>query len=297
MLPVLKFAADGKDHSVSEFRESVSSLMAISEEDMQEMLPSGTKTRYEDRVNWSITYLYSARLLVRVRRGVYRISERGQDLLKTKPEKLTVSVLSQYPEFVEFSAPRHNEADRRQSESAGCIPIPQTPEERIEIGFQELNGSLADEILEMVKRGSPSFFEQLVVRLLVAMGYGGSIQDAGKAVGKTGDGGIDGIIKEDKLGLDNVFIQAKRYTDQPVGSKTVREFIGSLTVRRARKGVLISTSTFTSDAISCVQNLDQRIVLIDGRQLADLMIEHNVGVTVAKSYELKKIDQDFFEGD
>lgn len=140
-------------------------------------------------------------------------------------------------------------------------------------------------------------FEQLVVRLLVAMGYGGSILDAGHAVGKTGDGGIDGIIKENKLGLDNVFIQAKRYTDQSVGSKIVREFIGSLTVKRARKGVLITTSTFSPDARSCVQNLDQKIVLIDGRQLADLMIEHNVGVTVAKTYDLKKIDLDFFESE
>lgn len=297
MLPVLKFAADGKDHPVSEFRSQIAPIMAIPEDDLKEMLPSGLKTRYEDRVTWSITYLFSAKLLSRPRRGVYNITERGQRLLATNPVKITAALLTRYPEFVEFNRPRRGGGDNSISET-DPVPIQtQTPEERIECGFQELKNSLAAEVLETVIKGSAQFFETLVVKLLVAMGYGGSIQDAGRAVGKTGDGGIDGIIKEDKLGLDNVFIQAKRYSEQPVGSKVVREFIGSLTVHRARKGVLITTSTFTGDAIACVKNLDQRIVLIEGKQLAELMIEYDVGVTVATTYQLKKIDQDFFDGE
>ena len=295
MLPVLKFAADGKERPISEFRAKIAPIMAISEGDRKEMLPSGLKTRYEDRVNWSITYLFFAKLVSRPRRGVYQITERGKQFLATNPDKVTVSLLSQYSEFVDFNRPKHGGGNNDNGAIDTGLIQTQTPEERIECGFQELKASLANEVLGSVKKGSAEFFERLVVKLLVAMGYGGSIQDAGKAVGKTGDGGIDGIIKEDKLGLDNVFIQAKRYSDQSIGSKTVREFIGSLTVHRARKGVLISTSTFTADAITCVRNIDQRIVLIDGKQLAELMIEHDVGVTVAKTYQLKKMDQDFFE--
>jgi restriction system protein len=271
--------------------------MELSNEDRSEMLPSGLKTRCEDRINWSVTYLFQAKLLERPRRGIYHVSERGVELLARGPEKITVSLLSQYPEFVEFNRPKHNNDDSTDPEPDSGAPQTQTPEERLESGFKELNDALATEVLNLVKESSPDFFERLVVRLLVAMGYGGSIQDAGKAVGKAGDGGIDGIIKEDKLGLDNVYLQAKRYTEQTVGSRIVREFIGSLTLRRARKGVLITTSTFSPDATACVSNLDQRIVLIDGRQLAELMIEHSVGVTVAKSYQLKKLDQDFFEGE
>lgn len=300
MLPVLRLAADCQEHPLSDFRARIAPMMSIPDEDMKEMLPSGLKTRYEDRVMWSITYLYSAKLLSRPRRGVYQITERGQQLLATNPEKVTVSLLNQYPEFVEFNKPKHNNGDNGNGGKDGTDLDPiqtQTPEERIESGFQEMKDSLASEVLETVKKGTAEFFERLVVKLLVAMGYGGSIQDAGKAVGKTGDGGIDGIIKEDKLGLDNVFIQAKRYSEQSIGSKIVREFIGSLTVHRARKGVLITTSTFTADAIACVKNLDQRIVLIDGKQLAELMIEHDVGVAAAKTYTLKKLDQDFFEAE
>ena len=226
MLPVLTFAADGKDHSISEFRSKIAPIMAISDVDIKEMLPSGTKTRYEDRVNWSITYLHSAKLITRAKRGVYQITDRGCQLLGTKIKKITVSLLNQYPEFVEFNKPKHNGVEKSVPEPTSIAILTQTPEERVEGGFQELKNSLASEVLEAVKKASSIFFERLVVELLVAMGYGGSIQDAGKAVGKTNDGGIDGIIKEDKLGLDNVFIQAKRYTDQSVGSKTVREFIG-----------------------------------------------------------------------
>lgn len=297
MLPVLKFASDGSEHPAAEFRAKIAQLMGLSEQDQKDMLPSGGKTRYEDRVMWSITYLYFAKLITRPKRGVYQITTRGQQLLATKPEKITVLLLNQYPEFVEFNKPKHGGGDKPDLEVANNPLITLTPEERIEGGFRELQDSIATEVLEAVKKASANFFEQLVVKLLVAMGYGGSIQDAGRAVGKTGDGGIDGIIKEDKLGLDNVFIQAKRYADQSVGSQTVREFIGSLTVHGARKGVLITTSTFTPDAIRCVRNLEKRIVLIDGKQLVDLMIEYDVGVAVAKTYQLKKIDQDFFEGE
>ena len=171
----------------------------------------------------------------------------------------------------------------------------ETPEERLETNFGELQVSLASELLESVKKSSPEFFEELVVRLLVAMGYGGSVVDAGKAVGKSGDDGIDGIIKEDKLGLDVIYVQAKRWRDTVVGRPVVQAFAGSLEGHRARKGIIITTSTFSQDAREFIQRIEKKIVLIDGKQLAELMIDHNVGVNVAKTYHFKKVDHDFFE--
>jgi restriction system protein len=297
MLPVLNLAADGNEHAVAEFREKLADAMGISVADQEDLLPSGTMTRYQNRIYWSVVYLCKAGALRRPRRGVVQITERGRSLLAEQPGKITIGLLNRFPEFVEFHQPRKSNGERIDLDGDSIITSPQTPEERLESGYQELRNALAIEVLELVKRAPADFFERLVVTLLVAMGYGGSISDAGRAVGKSGDGGIDGIIKEDKLGLDNVYIQAKRYTEQSVGSKVVREFIGSLTVHRARKGVLMTTSTFTPDALASVRNLDQRIVLIDGQQLAGLMIEHNVGVATSKVYELKKIDQDFFDGE
>ncbi len=296
MLPVLRFMADGKPHSIAELRDHIPDLMGISEEDQKDRLPSGLKTRCEDRINWSVTYLFQAKLLERHKRGIYNISDRGRDLLATDPSKITVALLSQYPEFVDFHKANHNGTEK--SEPANVpSPATQTPEEVLENTYQQLRDALAAEILDVVKTSKPEFFERLVVRLLVAMGYGGSIQDAGRAVGRAGDGGVDGIIKEDKLGLDNVYIQAKKWTDNAVGVKELRALVGSLSANRATKGVLITTSTFTKDAEDEVKKFREKIVLINGLQLAQLMIEHDVGVAVHKSYLVKKLDQDFFEGE
>jgi len=226
------------------------------------------------------------------------IADRGRELLTENHPKITVKILQRYPEFVEFTKGDSTPVVSHSSApTASDVEGGQTPEERLEFSHQEIQRSLATEVLDAVKRSSPLFFENLVVNLLVAMGYGGSIEDAGKAVGKSGDEGIDGIIKEDKLGLDFVYIQAKKYTDNAVGRPAVQAFAGSLEGHRARKGVMISTSTFSQDAREYVKKIEKKIVLIDGKQLAELMIEHDVGVTLAKTYRVKKLDQDFFESE
>lgn len=296
MLPMLKITADGGEHSMADFRERLSREMGLSPEDLQEKLPSGIQTKYQNRVAWSAVYLYRAGVLGRPRRGVFQITDRGRNLLVEKLEKITVRLLDRFPEFRDFRERRHDGPDDVPRKPISPeIDTAQTPEERLELSFQDLQNSLANEVLDAVKRASPGFFEQLVVKLLVAMGYGGSIQDAGRAVGKAGDEGVDGIIKEDKLGLDVVYVQAKKWIDTVVGRPVVQAFAGSLEGHRARKGVMITTSTFSQDARDYVQRIEKKIVLVNGKQLADLMIEHDVGVNVTKTYRIKRLDQDFFE--
>ncbi len=296
MLPMLKIAADGSEHPMADLRERLSREMDLSPADLQERLPSGMQTKYQNRVAWSAVYLYRAGVLDRPRRGVFQITDRGRNLLAEKPEKITIRLLDRFPEFKDFRDRRPDSPDDVPLKPISPeIDTVRTPEERLELSFQDLQNSLANEVLDAVKRASPEFFEQLVVKLLVAMGYGGSIQDAGRAVGKAGDEGVDGIIKEDKLGLDVVYIQAKKWADTVVGRPVVQAFAGSLEGHRARKGVMITTSTFSQDARDYVQRIEKKIVLVDGKQLADLMIEHDVGVNITKTYRIKRLDQDFFE--
>lgn len=291
MLPVLQHCADGQEHKTGETTDAVADKLGLSEADRQELLESGVQTRLKNRIAWSLIYLERARLLERVRRGCYRITDRGRTVLNENPERIDKSYLKRFPEFVEFATVRTTasgeEADSSE-EDAGL-----TPEERLESAYRSLRKALAAELLEKVRQCSPQFFENLVVDLLVGMGYGGSRTDAGRAIGRTGDGGIDGIIKEDRLGLDVVLIQAKRW-EAPVGAPVVRDFAGSLEGQRARKGVLITTSRFTSDAAEYVSRIEKKIVLIDGEQLAELMIDHGVGVMETARYALKKIDSDYF---
>ncbi len=238
-----------------------------------------------------MVYLAKAGALERVRRGVFRITDRGRELLALNVSKLTIKHLSVYPEFVAFhKSPQkgdENEPEDREKK--------ETPEEQLENAYKVLRDALATDVLEAVKKTSPSFFEEVVIELLVAMGYGGSVEDAGKAIGRPGDGGIDGIIKEDKLGLDFVYVQAKRWSGS-VGRPVVQAFAGSLEGVRAKKGVFITTSSFTQDALEYVRKIEKRIVLIDGEQLADLMIDNNIGVNISKTYEIKRLDSDYFEG-
>ncbi len=301
MLPMLKRCADGGEHPLAFFLAELAGDMAISQEDTKERLPSGTQTRYQNRVYWAAVYLHRAGCLERVRRGVFKITVRGQKILADKPEKITIKLLNQFPEFKVFHQGKAVAAAAESPASATNTGSEaddrQTPEETLESSYQALQNSLASEILDAVKKMTPEAFEQLVVTLLVAMGYGGSLQDAGKAVGRAGDEGIDGMIKEDKLGLDTVYIQAKKWLDAVVGRPVVQAFAGSLEGHRARKGVMITTSTFSQEAKGYVQKIEKKIVLIDGKQLAQLMIEHDVGVTVTKAYTLKKLDQDFFEAE
>jgi len=266
----------------------VANLFNLSDQERNELLPSGQQAIFNNRVGWARTYLKKAGLIEAPRRAYNRITARGLDVLKQKPEKIDVSYLSQFDEFREFKALRHEKTDETEIESNN-----KTPQEVLESAYQKIRTELADSLLERLKICSPAFFERLVVEVIVKMGYGGTRQDAGKAIGKAGDGGIDGIIKEDKLGLDTIYIQAKRW-ENIVGRPEIQKFVGALTGQRAKKGLFITTADFSAEAKEFVSRIDTKIVLIDGEMLADLMIEHNVGMSTIAAYELKKIDLDYF---
>ena len=289
MYPLLELAADGEVHSMDEAYEVLAERFRLTEEERAELLPSGRQSRYENRVGWARTYLTKAGLLESTGRGQFKITPRGLDVLKSGITDIDKSYLYQFPEFVEFRRRDRGNAESEVIEDAG-----KTPDEQLELLYLELEKQLAHELLERIKQCSPAFFERLVVQLLVAMGYGGSVSDAGKAVGRSGDDGIDGIIKQDRLGLSNIYIQAKRWNNTVPG-EVVRAFAGSLALKKASRGVIITTSDFSEGAIKAAEQLGN-IVLIDGETLAQYMIEYNVGVTVAARYEIKRIDRDFFEG-
>lgn len=296
MLPFLEFISDGQEHHVSELFTHLAQRFSIPEETLKELLPSGRETRFKNRVYWARVYLGQAKLLETTGRGRFRITERGKQLLSTKPPHIDIKLLSQYPEFQEFRG--KSQGQEEVAEQPNQEPeINQSPEENLETSYQVLRQQLAQNILEYVRKAPPDFFEQLVVDLLVAMGYGGSRKDAGQAIGQSGDGGIDGIIKEDRLGLDIVYLQAKRW-ESSVGSPEVRNFTGSLEGHGAQKGVLITTSKFTRDAIEFAKRLQQKkLVLIDGETLAELMMDFGVGVSHVATYTVQKIDPDYFELD
>lgn len=291
-LPFLKHLADGKNHRLSDLYEDLAKELALSADDRSEMLPSGKQLKYKNRIGWARTYMKKAGLIESPARGECRITSRGLEVLANPPDRLTVKFLKQFPEFKEFhtykpSAPLdpHTEAD----DDSGA-----TPEEALEQAHQTLKDDVTQELLDRVKSSHPSFFEALVVELLLRMGYGGSREDAGKTIGRSGDGGIDGVIKEDRLGLDFVYIQAKRW-ENTVGRPVVQAFAGSLEGARAKKGVLITTSSFSAEARQYISQIEKRIVLVDGEELASLLFEHNLGVSPVASYEVKKVDTDYFE--
>jgi restriction system protein len=256
----------------------------------QEMLPSGRQATFDNRVGWARTYLKKAGLLKTTRRGYFQITPRGQAVLQKNPPNINVKFLEQFPEFIEFKTLKHDSIGNAE-------PDPEvdekTPEESLEAIVQGLNQNLASEILDNIKNCSPSFFETLVIDVLVKMGYGGTRKDASKIVGRSGDGGIDGTINEDRLGLDIIYVQAKRW-ENPVGRPEVQKFAGALQGFRAKKGIFITASTFTSEARDFVSRIDSKIILIDGQNLAQYMIEFGVGVSTKEVYEIKKIDLDYF---
>ncbi len=290
MLPLLKIVSDGEVHSTNEVIETLASQFKLTEDDRRELLPSGNSRRFNNRVGWARTHLKKAGLIEYPERGKYQITKRGLQVLESEPIEITVSFLKQFSGFMEFIKPveRITEPDQTIEQTR------ETPEEILESSYQSLRSELARDLLDRIKQCSSEFFENLVVDLLVAMGYGGSKQDAGQAVGRSGDGGIDGIIKEDRLGLDVVYIQAKRW-EGTVGRPTVQTFAGSLDGQRARKGVLITTSRFSTEAKEYVGLIEKKIVLIDGEQLAQLMMDHSVGVSEIAHYVVKRVDQDYFE--
>ncbi len=292
MLPVLHLAGDGAEHPISEIRQRIARDLELTPDELAEKLKNGTGL-LANRLTWALMYLRKAELLSRTGIGAYRITDRGVALLKRNLPKITVKTLHEYPEIVQMY-PKGRSAPVSTAQPKTGQEQNLTPEEQLENSFQLLRDALADEVLEVVKNSIPSAFERIVVDLLMAMGYGGSLEDPGQVVGKSGDGGIDGTIKQDKLGLDVVYVQAKRWQDN-VGSPEVMKFCGGLTAHHANKGVLITTSHFSRDALEFVTKIPQKIVLIGGKQLAELMIEHDVGVGAKKSYTLKRIDQDYFE--
>jgi restriction system protein len=292
MLPLLKFTADEKVHSLLEAVEYIAKQFKLNEAEMNELLPSGTQTIINNRVGWARTYLKKAGLLEDPKRARFQITQRGLDLLKEKPEKINIKYLERYEEFIAFRLKKGN-----QNEKIKTIEVDKedhvTPEESIEFGYKKINESISEEIIAKIKECSPEFFEKLVVELLVKMGYGGTLKEAGQVLGKSGDGGIDGIIKEDKLGLDVIYIQAKRW-ENVVGRPEIQKFAGALLGQKAKKGIFITTSWFTADAMDFAKNIDNKIVLIDGELLTDLMIENDLGVNTYKTYNLKRIDSDYF---
>lgn len=297
MLPLLRFAGEKKDEtSTGESVEVLAKEFGLTAEDLKEMLPSGIQSTFVNRVGWASTYMKKAGLLEATRRGYYRITSRGQDLLKKQPKAINVKLLKQYPEFLEFQQLKGTRGGEKVSSSGGAPDISTaTPSEALESAYENLRDELSDELLARLKKSSPTFFERVVVELLVKMGYGGSRADAGKAIGRSGDGGIDGIIKEDRLGLDVVYIQAKRWDNNSVGRPDVMQFAGALQAQKANKGIFITTSRFTDDARSYVSQIGSKIVLIDGEQLTNLMIENDVGISTVSLYPVKKIDTDYFD--
>jgi restriction system protein len=294
MRPVLATVQNGAPLPLNEVRERVADQFQLSEDERKELLPSGNQTVINNRVGWARTYLNKAGLLCIPAKGMVQITPGGLNALADGPERITVRWLKQFPEFANFHTAKPQVTDLP---AALDIEISETtPDEQLAQAHQALVQSLADELLALVRAATPSFFEQLVVDLMIAMGYGGSRKEAGKATQATNDGGIDGIIKEDKLGLDVIYLQAKRWTNT-VHRPEIDKFIGALTRQRARKGVFITTSDFSDGARTAALGLDIKVVLIDGVELAGLMVENNLGVSVKQVYEVKQLDSDYFAGE
>ena len=295
MLPFLTLLRDGKEWPIRELGEVLAGHFGLTPAERAQMLPSGQTGIFVNRVGWARTYLKKAALIESPRRGVFTITTRGLSVLAEDVKALDSKYLSRFPEFQEFQRASQSQIDNTATSiDISASEAEATPEEDIENAYQGLRQQLAQELLAKILTCSPTFFEYLVVELLVKMGYGGSRKDAGERIGQTGDGGIDGIIKEDRLGLDTIFIQAKRWHGS-VGRPEIQKFVGALQGQRARKGVFITTSTYTADATAYAGQIDTKVVLLDGQKLASLMIDFDVGVSVAASYTVKRIDSDYFE--
>jgi len=293
MLPLLRVASDGKEHPLAKVREMLAEEFKLTQAEQDERLPSGRQSRFANRVAWAKVYLEQGELLHSPRRGYLQITDRGHEVLKASPPRIDIKFLEQYPEFVEFRTQKADSSKPPVNVATNSAEA-ETPEEILETAHAKMRASLAAEVLARVKGSSPEFFEKLVVELLLKMGYGGSRADAGQAVGKTGDEGIDGVISEDRLGLDIVYLQAKKW-DGSVGRPEIQKFVGALHGKRAKKGVFITTGSFSSEAAAYVEHIDPKVVLIDGRRLAEFMIDFDVGVATARILQVKRVDSDYFE--
>ena len=293
MLPLLKFSADGEEHSMQEAREGLAEVMRLSQEDLEKRLPSGRQYTFANRVAWAKVYLTQAGILESPKRGKFNISNRGKQILIEAPDRISIKYLEQFEEFQEFRQASSKNRTQKVTHVGDHDTSSTTPEETLEQAYQQLRDEVANELLHLIKANTPEFFEKLVIHLIVSMGYGGSVKEAGKATRKTADEGIDGIIKEDRLGLETIYLQAKRW-EAVVGRPEIQKFVGALHGQRAKKGVFITTSRFSKEALDYVGQIDPKVVLLDGTDLVQLMIDHGVGVSSAETYEVKKVDTDFF---
>lgn len=289
----MQYSADGSEHASTETYEHLISHFALTDDEVNQYLPSGNQKTFYNRVFWAKSHLKMAGLIELTRRGHFRITELGKKIVAGKPREINLKLLKTLPGYLDnVGKPKDGEVLAEQD----IVPQTATPEEILDGSYQRIRKNLALELLSKIKACSPSFFENLVVELLVKMGYGGTIQEAGKSIGKSGDGGIDGIIKEDRLGLDTIYIQAKRWDEKtPVGRPEIQKFVGALAGQGAKKGVFITTSRFTNDAKEYQPRNEAKIVLIDGEMLADLMIDYSLAVTTINTYSIKRIDNDYFE--
>ena len=291
MLPLLQLMGDGKEHSSRELTETLAGHFQLTQEDREQLLPSGSQKVFTNRVAWAKSHLKMAGLVYSPKRGISVVTERGLDVLRQDPEYIDIKLLKQFPEYKEkVSSSSNNKSDS----SSSAATASQTPKETLEDSYQTLREELSAELLIQIKAGSPSSFEQIVIDLLLAMGYGGTLHDAGQSLGKAGDEGLDGIIKEDRLGLDVIYVQAKKW-ENSVSRPEIQKFAGALQGKRARKGVFITTSSFSQGAREYAASIESKIVLIDGQELAELMIDYGIGVSTGKVFEVKRIDYDYFE--
>ncbi len=297
MLALLEHTSDAKDHSLPETEDHLAQRFNLTKAERDEMLSSGKQSRFGNRVGWAKQHLMKAGLLESPQRAVFRISARGKAVLQEKPERINMAFLKQYPEYLEFIRPSNTDIDAKETPEEPET-IDKSPKEILDDAYLRLRKALQRDLLEKVRLSHWRFFEQLVVDLLVKMGYGGSVRDAGQVTQPTNDGGIDGVINEDKLGLDVIYLQAKLYAaDNKVGRPDIQSFVGALEEKRAVKGVFITTSSFASTAREYVKNISKKVILIDGEQLAGFMIDYGIGVSTIDVYEIKRLDSDYFDAE
>ena len=295
MRPLLALLADGEAHAITAIRDELATHFELTDDELAERIPSGRVTTFQNRVGWATSHLYNTGLIARPQRAVYRITDRGRDVLARHPERVDLRVLSQFEEFAEFRGASGSRETARTAPVGAQEASVHTPEEQIEEAFGTLRSALALDLLDRIAEQSPAFFEQLVLDVLHAMGYGGS-RGTAERLGQSGDGGVDGVIREDPLGLDLIYVQAKRWAGV-VGRPEIQKFFGALHGRRATKGVFITTSAFSREAVEYADGVTPRVILLDGKELAQLVIEHSVGATSARRYDVKRLDLDYFVTD
>ena len=296
MLPALKALIQGEDTPVAKIRERIAIAERLSADDVREMLPSGGQSVLVNRVSWAVWHLEHARLLERIRRGVYRLTQDGERLLARTPSRIDMKLLNQYPAYVEWKPQANDESRDKDVAESASDAVTETPEETLDRVSQQLSNALGAEVLNRVRSGAPAFLEQVVVDLMIKMGYGDGDAEKGRVTGRSGDGGIDGTIREDALGLDEVYVQAKKYAEgNTVGEGDLRNFAGAIDAAGTTKGVFVTTAKFTRAAREYVARSPKRIVLIDGEELSRLMVQNGVGVRTWVHHEIKRIDEDYFE--